>query len=192
MQDKWIAAEAADSQVTFIVDGQDIKASRGPLEQHSDVLKAMFVKDYDKFGGKFNIEDANPQVLLKLILACYCPKVQLSNCIEALDLFKLAHRFNVKHVMSYCENFIVVNKSQVTEADVIEFFRVGDLSGSLKIKSMAIEVLTSLQSSVDDISNLEVLSSGQMREVFKVVWTKRVVYGASDACDEELDKMLGL
>ena len=183
--DEWMSAEdnafetGRNSDVTFVVDGQEIRANRGRIETHSDVFKAMFDNDYEKSGGRLEIKETRADLLSKLIKACYSPSIKLANCLEALELFKLAHQYNIRHVSNYCEWYIHDHKSELS-ANLIKFYATGDLYGSLKIKSVALDVLrTTFKTlwSLDckTLAGIETLSADQVCEIFLTVWPTRKI-----------------
>jgi len=176
--DKWMAVEekaferGENADVTFVVDGQEIRANRGKLEMHSDVFKAMFANDYEKSGGRLEINDTTPDVFKKLIFACYCPSIKLNDCNHALELLKLAHQYNIGHVLIRCESYITANKSTLTANNVIQFYVAGDLFDSIGIKNAALEVLPTLNCCSKKLLGMDQLSADQLREVFNAVWPK--------------------
>ena len=48
--------EEVNADVTFVVDGEEVKANRRQLEKHSDVFKTLFDNGFEKTGGRFKIK----------------------------------------------------------------------------------------------------------------------------------------
>ena len=109
LRDDWIlVAERAfetgkNANVTFVVNGREIKANRARIEEHSDVFKEVFASEFDKTGGRFEMKETSFKVFKKLIMACHVPSIELDYCIDAHELFKLAHYYKIGHVSKYSE-----------------------------------------------------------------------------------------
>ena len=124
LQKEWASVEG-DTKVTFVVNGQEIVASRS-LEKYAILLFSENNKQpgqlmaSEECRARFEFKDADPKIFEQLILACYHPKIELDDCKQAINLLKLARRFEVKHIENYCISYITVNKSQLTADDVID------------------------------------------------------------------------
>jgi len=98
-------AENVNADVTFVVDGHDVKANRGQLEKYSDVLKTLFENDYERNGGKFELKEDDPMVLssfgghdlivkrsklndhFSLLVAIYCDDVKkIAECLTLKEI----------------------------------------------------------------------------------------------------------
>ena len=160
------------ADVQFVVDGKCVYAHRGQLEKHSDVFKAMFVNDFENNDGKFVIDDVKFDHFEKLIYACYAPWIKLDTCSDALELFKLAHHYTIKHVRIYCENYISRNLIKLDATNVLEFFATGDSYASTMIKQAALSRLKTLD--CDDptkIKNMDEMTASQSQELLKAIWS---------------------
>ena len=99
LESEWSLVEG-DDKVTYIVGGEIIVASGLPIKNHSFGLLIKFIEcDYCEYAGAIvKIDDADPNVFRKLIMACHCPSIMLENANEARELLKLARRFQISHL----------------------------------------------------------------------------------------------
>ena len=198
MAKDWLSAEeefemGRNANVKFVVNGHEIKANRFRVELHSDVFKAMFANDFKKRGGKFEIKNATLGSLTKLVRSCYCP-ISVDSIGEALELFELAHRYNVVHVSTYCEDYIARRDQQLIEHNVIDFFRVGDLCSSTIIKTCALNRMLKLQCCYELMVGREKLTEGQLREILRFIWPKKersLIHCNCPDCDFDRLRTLG-
>ena len=134
-----------NSDVTFIVNGEKIKAHKTILAARSDYFRNMFDADMrENLSNEVEITDADPAVfraLLEHVYAGIDPPVEI-----ALDVLVIADKYGLEHLKRLCEGLVFTNldcgfwvRGDVTVVDVLI---VAERVGCEDLKNRAMSFLS--------------------------------------------------
>lgn len=112
------------SDVTFIIDNEEIPANKGIVSLHSDVFAKMFESDMiEKSTSKVKIIDIEPKIFKLLLSFMYSRQLDCQDTEELLKLIIAADKYEVKSLVNLC-GYRISNKLIVD--NVIEALIIAD------------------------------------------------------------------
>ena len=115
------------SDVALIVGDKTFKAHKYILSLQSDVFKAMFSYNMaENDSCMVKIDDFDAQVIenmLQYIYTCTTPNLPKL----ALELFKVAHKYEIHGLKFKCEEYLIFNLNRQNVIDILELARIYDL-----------------------------------------------------------------
>lgn len=107
---------------TFKVGHEEFKVHKLVLSRASPVFKTMFTCGLDE--TKFNsamIEECEPEVFKKFLLFIYADKTPEDLRLVSMQLYELAHRYNIPRLMNICLDDIM--KIKINNLNCLEIYQ---------------------------------------------------------------------
>ena len=134
-----------DSDVTFIVNGEKMKAHKLILGARSVYFASMFDADMrENLANEVEITDADPDVFRAVLVYLYAgidPPVEM-----ALDVLVIADKYGLERLKRSCENLVFTDfehrfrvRGDITIVDVLI---VADRVGCVDLKNRAMSILS--------------------------------------------------
>ena len=146
--------ETPDADVTFIVQGQPIKAHKNILSVRSQYFQRMFDSDVEEnIKDEVKVPDVEPEIFRGLLRFLYSGLAPENVTDKALDLLLAADKYGVDGLKQICEE-----KASIHRDNVVDALLVADSIQNEKIMSRAKAVFRShvdeLRASVDETNRL--------------------------------------
>ena len=146
--------ETPDADVTFIVQGQPIKAHKNILSVRSKYFQRMFDSDVEEnIKDEVKVPDVEPEIFRGLLRFLYSGLAPENVTDKALDLLLAADKYGVDGLKQICEE-----KASIHRDNVVDALLVADSIQNEKIMSRAKAVFRShvdeLMASVDETNRL--------------------------------------
>jgi len=147
--------DTTNADVTFIVQGESIKAHKNILTIRSQYFQRMFTSDVEEnVNGEVNIPDIEPETFRGLLRFLYSGLAPDSVADNALDLLLAADKYGVDGLKQICEE-----KASIHRHNVVNALLVADSIKNEKLMTRAKAVFRShvdeLMASGDDVAMLE-------------------------------------
>ena len=146
--------ETPDADVTFIVQGQPIKAHKNILSVRSQYFQRMFDSDVEEnIKDEVKVPDVEPEIFRGLLRFLYSGLAPENVTDKALNLLMAADKYGVDGLKQICEE-----KASIHRDNVVDALLVADSIQNEKIMSRAKAVFRShvdeLMASVDETNRL--------------------------------------
>ena len=146
--------ETPDADVTFIVQGQPIKAHKNILSVRSQYFQRMFDSDVEEnIKDEVKVPDVEPEIFRGLLRFLYSGSAPENVTDKALNLLMAADKYGVDGLKQICEE-----KASIHRDNVVDALLVADSIQNEKIMSRAKAVFRShvneLMTSVDETDRL--------------------------------------
>ena len=146
--------ETPDADVTFIVQGQPIKAHKNILSVRCKYFQRMFDSDVEEnIKDEVKVPDVKPEIFRGLLRFLYSGLAPENVTDKALDLLLAADKYGVDSLKQIC-----VEKASIDRDNVVDALLVADSIQNEKIMSRAKAVFRShvdeLMASVDETDRL--------------------------------------
>lgn len=122
------------SDLTLVVEGEEIKAHKAILAARSPRFRKLFIENPGK--SEFEVSDVTKEVFDGVLRFIYCGCVK--NLKVNLELMKAAGIYEIGGLKKICESQLVSN---LTGANVAEIFQVAHHFDSLVLKRAAFRVI---------------------------------------------------
>jgi len=123
----------SSSDISFIIDGKEVKAHKLILSARSPVFAAMFRSDMkEKEMDQIDIPDISPVVFNELLRFIYTDRVQLTED-NAEPLLAAANQYLLLSLKTHCEEFVI--KGLSTE-NCVEMFVLAEMYDASHLKKM--------------------------------------------------------
>ena len=131
--------EATNSDVTFVVQGEHIKAHKAILLARSEYFENMFRSDVkENETNKVVVPDMEPQVFRAMLQFVYSGLPPTNLAEIALDLLVAADKYCLDEIKEACSESLC---DQITRKNVADVLLVADSINHEELKSRAILVL---------------------------------------------------
>ena len=147
--------DPTNADVTFIVQGETIKAHKIFLSIRSKYFQCMLTSDVDEnVNGEVKVPDIEPETFRGLLHFLYSGLAPENIADKALDLLLVADKYGVDELKQICEE-----KAPIRRDNVVNVLLVADSIKNEKLMTRAKAVFRSnvdeLMASVDDIDTLK-------------------------------------
>ena len=106
--------------ITFIVQGEQIKAHKAVLVARSSYFKTMFNIDMkESASGNIDMADAEPVAFRGMLEYLYGGSTPNGLNDMAMDLFSLAYKYGLKELGKVCESHIMANLNADNVVDAL-------------------------------------------------------------------------
>ena len=92
----------------------------------------------EKKNGEVVIEDIDAKILRLMIKWMYTRDIETIDLKDKLDLFKAAHRYQIKSLNSWCMDKII---KKLSHENALSMNDVGDLYDEIQIKKKALGII---------------------------------------------------
>jgi len=142
------------SDVSFIIDRQEIKAHKTILSARSPVFAAMFHSDMkERVMDRIDIPDISPDIFNELLRFIYTDRVELTES-NPTSLLAAADKYLLQLLKIKCEEFLIKGLSV---ENCIEMMTLADLHTALNLKKMTEEYFRSHHTEIRKTESWKVL-----------------------------------
>jgi len=162
------------TDVTFEVDGVEIKAHKAIISARSEVFRRMFCQDSgfkEATSDRVEIKDLEQDVFQELLKFIYTGKVEkLQNMAD--DLLAAADRYQLDRLKTMCEEHLSLNLNIDNAASVL---MLADLHSAVQLKQLAIQFCNANTNEVTETDAWKQMEQSAPRlvcEAYKVLGEK--------------------